>query len=121
MRSAPAARSAAAIAMTEGRFDQTALTLLLRHERPHGDASTEFHTREGPFTLVPLPPAPGAPHRSSLVWLMREASATRRLALSDAELARELRVRSHVMLGEIEIEPGRGAFAMTVQRVSGLT
>ncbi|MDE3177814.1 MAG: FAD-dependent monooxygenase [Pseudomonadota bacterium] len=116
-----AARKAAGIDMSERRFGQTALTLALRHERPHDDASTEFHTREGPFTLVPLPPTADAPHRSSLVWLMRDASAARRLALGEAELARELRVRAHAMLGEIEIEPGMGAFPMTIQRVASLT
>ena len=116
-----ASRKAAGIDMTERRAGQTALTLSLRHERPHGDASTEFHTREGPFTLVPRPPAPGAPHRSSLVWLMREASAARRLALSDAELASEVRAGAHAMLGDVEIESGRGAFAMTMQRVARLT
>ena len=114
-------RKAAGIDMSERRFGQTALTLTLRHTRPHDDVSTEFHTREGPFTLVPLPPGPSAPHRSSLVWLMRDASAVRRLTLSDAELAREVRAYSHAMLGDVEIESGRGAFAMTMQRVSRLT
>ena len=116
-----ASRKAAGIDMTERRAGQTALTLSLRHERPHGDASTEFHTREGPFTLVPLPPAPGAPHRSSLVWLMRDVSAARRLALSDAELSREVRAGAHAMLGEVEIESARCAFPMTMQRVARLT
>ncbi len=85
------ARKAAGIDMSARRFGQTALTMSLRHSRPHDDASTEFHTREGPFTLVPLPPAPGAPHRSSLVWLMRDASAARLDALADADLAAEVR------------------------------
>ena len=31
---------------------------LPRPRRPHEDFSTEFHTREGPFTLVPLPARP---------------------------------------------------------------
>ena len=114
-------RKAANIDMSARPLGQTALTLCLRHSRPHGDASTEFHTREGPFTLVPLPPKPSAPNRSSLVWLMRDASAARRKALSDAELAAEVRARAHVMLGEIEIEGGRGAFPLTIQRVARLT
>ena len=41
---------------TDGRsYPQTALTFNLRHARPHNDISTEFHTENGPFTLVPLP------------------------------------------------------------------
>jgi 2-octaprenyl-6-methoxyphenol hydroxylase len=119
-RASPA-RKAAGIDMTARRFGQTALTVQLRHSRPHDDSSTEFHTREGPFTLVPLPPAPGAPHRSSLVWLMRDRSAERLAALGDEDLGAEIRRRAHAMLGEMQIEGGRGAFPMTIQRVARLT
>ncbi len=115
------ARKAAGIDMTLRRFDQTALTLCLSHSRPHDDASTEFHTREGPFTLAPLPPAAGVPHRSALVWLLREASAARLGALDDLALAAEIRRRSHALLGDVEIEGGRGFFPMTIQRVARLT
>jgi 2-octaprenyl-6-methoxyphenol hydroxylase len=97
------------------------MTLQLRHARDHDDVSTEFHTREGPFTLVPLPPASGAPYRSSLVWLMRDASYTRINALDDAALIAQIRRRAHGFLGDMEIEGARGAFPMTVQRVSRLT
>jgi len=114
-------RKAAGIDMTSRRLGQTALTLCLRHSRPHDDASTEFHTREGPLTLVPLPAKLGAPHRSSLVWLMRDASAARRKALPDAELAAQVRTQVRAMLGEMEIEGGRGAIPMTIQRVARLT
>ena len=114
-------RRAAGVEIRERRFEQMALTLILRHSRSHGDASTEFHTREGPFTLVPLPGVEGAPHRSSLVWLMRQPSFERRRAMPDAELAREIRKGSRAMLGEVAIEGGRGAFPMTLRRVSSLT
>lgn len=57
---ASAARKAAAIDATLHRYGQSALTLFLTHSRPHDDFSTEFHTREGPFTLVPLPPTAAA-------------------------------------------------------------
>ena len=119
-RSSPS-RQAADIDVSVRRFDQTAITLWLRHTRPHDDASTEFHTREGPFTLVPLPPTPEARHRSSLVWLMRDASAERRKALSDADLAEEIRRGARAMLGDMDIEGSRGSFPMTIQRVASLT
>ena len=114
-------RRAAGIGVTTRGFGQTALTLQLRHARDHDDVSTEFHTREGPFTLVPLPPAPGAPYRSSLVWLMRDASYARIGALDDSALIGEIRRRAHGFLGDMEIEGARGAFPMNVQRVSQLT
>lgn len=114
-------RKAAGIEATVRGFGQTALTLQLRHTRDHDDVSTEFHTREGPFTLVPLPPAPGAPHRSSLVWLMRDATYARIGALDDAALLREIHRHAHGFLGEMEVVGAHGAFAMNVQRVSRLT
>ena len=56
------ARAAAGLSVAHRAYPQTAVTLDLAHVLPHGDTSTEFHTRQGPFTLVPLPGA-----RSSLV------------------------------------------------------
>ena len=74
----------------------------LAHTRPHEDYSTEFHTRQGPFTLVPLPAAPGARMRSSLVWVMSHAEAARRAALDDGRSparSRTRRVRSSARCG----------------------
>src|SRR5262249_45690691 len=42
-------RTAAGIETDAHRYPQTALTFSLAHGRPHGDASTEFHTETGPF------------------------------------------------------------------------
>jgi 2-octaprenyl-6-methoxyphenol hydroxylase len=113
-------RRAAGITTSARPFGQSALTVHLRHSRPHDDVSTEFHTRQGPFTLVPLPPAPGAPDRSSLVWLMSEAEGRRRSALGPAELAREIERQSRGLLGRIEIEGERGLFPMLRQNASRL-
>ena len=49
------ARRAAGLEARVHRYPQTALTVHLAHRLPHDDFSTEFHTRGGPFTLVPLP------------------------------------------------------------------
>jgi 2-octaprenyl-6-methoxyphenol hydroxylase len=103
-------RQAAGIA-TDGRaYRQTALTFNLRHQRPHQDSSTEFHTPSGPFTLVPLPGL-----SSSLVLVVDPAEAARIGTLADAELASEIERRSHSILGRIEPEPGRGAFPLATQ------
>ena len=85
-----------------------ALTVCLRHSRPHRDTSTELHTPSGPFTLVPLPG-----RRSSLVWVLDPAEADELIALDDAELSDEIERASHSILGKIEVEPGRGRFALT--------
>ncbi len=99
-------RDAAGSCVVEHEYPQ--LTLCLKHSRPHHDASTEFHTPSGPFTLVPLPG-----QRSSLVWVLDPADADDLAALDDAELSDEIERASHSILGKIEVEPGRGRFPLT--------
>ncbi len=101
-------REAAGIGIDEQDYPQIALTVCLKHSRPHRDTSTEFHTPSGPFTLVPLPG-----NRSSLVWVLEPADADALAALADAELAGEIEHASHSILGKIEVEPSRGQFPLT--------
>ena len=114
-RNSPA-RKAADIEIKEWSYPQTAITGYLRHRRPHDGITTEFHTRFGPFTFVPMPPAADGRKRSSLVWLMPPAEAKRRLALSPRELAAEIEDQSHYRYGAIEIEGKLGAFPMAGMR-----
>jgi 2-octaprenyl-6-methoxyphenol hydroxylase len=86
------------------------LTFNLAHSRPHHDASTEFHTETGPFTLVPLPGA-----RSSLVFVVDPSEESALAALSATAMAQEIERRSHSILGKIEIEPGHGTFPLAVE------
>ncbi len=102
-------REAAGIAVEERDYKQVALTVCLKHTRPHRDTSTEFHTPSGPFTLVPLPGL-----RSSLVWVLDPAQADRVKDLSDEELGLEIERASHSILGKIAVEPGRGQFPLSV-------
>src|SRR5581483_3772378 len=100
-------RAAAGIETQSWSYPQTALTCNLGHGRPHEDTSTEFHTDNGPFTLVPLPG-----RRSSLVFVIDPAEAPRLSGLPDAALGLEVERRSHSILGKVEVEPGRGSFAL---------
>jgi 2-octaprenyl-6-methoxyphenol hydroxylase len=102
-------RAAAGIGMDERDYAQVALTVSFKHARPHRDSSTEFHTPSGPFTLVPLPG-----QRSSLVWVLDTLHADRIAALDDTAIAMEIERASHSILGKIELEPGRGLFALSV-------
>jgi 2-octaprenyl-6-methoxyphenol hydroxylase len=102
-------RAAAGIDTVGRGYPQTALTCNLRHTRPHRDTSTEFHTEAGPFTLVPLPA-----QCSSLVFVVDPAQAPRLAALPDPDMAAEIERRSHSILGNIDVAPGRGIFALTV-------
>jgi 2-octaprenyl-6-methoxyphenol hydroxylase len=111
------ARRAAGLSTRVLRYPQSALTALLAHRLPHGGASTEFHTRTGPFTLVPLPPSDPAPHRSSLVWVMSDEEARRRKGLEDAALAAEIERQARSILGAMRLEGPRGLFPMARQIV----
>ena len=102
-------RAAAGIAVDERGYKQAALTVCLKHTRPHHDTSTEFHTPSGPFTLVPLPGL-----RSSVVWVLDPAQADAIKALDAAALAEEVERASHSILGKITVEPGRGLFPLSV-------
>ncbi|PZN99060.1 MAG: UbiH/UbiF family hydroxylase [Hyphomicrobiales bacterium] len=100
-------RSAAGIAARDWRYPQSALTAILAHARDHRETSTEFHTRKGPFTLVPLPG-----RRSSLVWLLDPDEADGVAALDDAAFARRVEVQAHSLLGAMRLDGPRGRVPM---------
>ena len=93
----------------------------MTHRLPHRDFSTEFHTRQGPFTLAPLPPREAAPNRSSLVWVMSDGEARRREALDDDALAREIERQARSMLGAMRLEGRPGVSPIVRQVVPRIT
>jgi 2-octaprenyl-6-methoxyphenol hydroxylase len=101
-------RASADIRTRAWSYPQSALTTILAHERDHRDASTEFHTRSGPFTLVPLPG-----RRSSLVWVVDRESAARLAGLGDDELAREIERQAQSLLGKMTIDGPRGVVPLS--------
>lgn len=100
-------RRAAGIEAREWTYPQVALTAILGHARDHRDVSTEFHTRAGPCTLVPLPG-----RRSSLVWMLTQAEAKSVAALDDAGFARAVEARTRSILGALSVAGPRGAVPM---------
>jgi 2-octaprenyl-6-methoxyphenol hydroxylase len=100
-------RQAAGITARDWSYPQTALTGIFSHRRDHNDASTEFHTRKGPCTLVPLPGK-----RSSLVWMVDPAQAEELVALDDAAFARRVEQQTHSLLGALTLTGKRGRIPM---------
>ncbi len=115
------ARTKAGLSARTWSYPQVALTALLSHEKPHRNISTEFHTRSGPCTLVPLRPLEGVPHRSSLVWLMTPEEAERRRGLDDVDLAREVAGQVDHVLGAMALDGARGQFPMAGMNAEKLT
>lgn len=100
-------REAAGITARDWSYPQVALTAILSHRREHQDASTEFHTRSGPCTLVPM-----SGRRSSLVWLLEPNEAERIAGLDDAAFARAVERRTHSILGAMTLAGPRGRVPM---------
>ena len=108
-----AAREAANIPVETWAYPQTALTMFLAHDGAHRNFSTEFLTRSGPFTLVPLDGSGNEPHRSSLVWLVSPEDARDLLAMPRERLARKVEQHAHRILGRMRIDGEIGSFPMT--------
>lgn len=104
-------REAAGIEVTGRELKQSALTFNIGHSRPHRNASTEFHTQEGPCVLVPLPG-----QRCSVVWVASPREAERQMALSDDELSEATERQSHSILGRVTVEAGRNLFPLAIER-----
>ncbi|EJC79203.1 Ubiquinone biosynthesis hydroxylase, UbiH/UbiF/VisC/COQ6 family [Rhizobium leguminosarum bv. trifolii WSM2297] len=94
-------RETAAIDTRKWSYPQSAMVLNIAHSLPHQNISTEFHTKHGPFTQVPLPG-----NRSSLVWVQDPAEAAARMELPLAELGSLVEAQMQSMLGKVEVEEG---------------
>jgi 2-octaprenyl-6-methoxyphenol hydroxylase len=107
-------RRAAGLTAKSEPTGQIAITCVFRHQAEHDDVSTEFHTRSGPFTLVPMTRGKDGAPRSSLVWLVKPDEADRLMALDDAAFALACEKRAHSHLGKFTLEGGRGRLPMAI-------
>jgi 2-octaprenyl-6-methoxyphenol hydroxylase len=107
-------RQIAGIGVQTWSYPQSAVTAILAHDRDHRDASTEFHTRHGPFTLVPLPG-----RRSSLVWVTSTEEAQRLADLDNEALAQAIEQQAKSLLGTMRIDGPRGLVPMSGLSVKG--
>ncbi|MBG6209807.1 2-octaprenyl-6-methoxyphenol hydroxylase [Labrenzia sp. EL_126] len=114
-------RQAAGIEVKTWSYPQEAVVLNVEHRLPHQSTSTEFHTRTGPFTLVPLPG-----RQSSVVCVETAQGARDLISMTSTDLELELEKRAHSVLGsfklasEIQSFPlsGLNAHKLTGQRLA---
>ena len=101
-------RETAGISVDSRSYPQTAIVLNFTHDRPHNAISSEFHTRTGPFTQVPLPG-----DRSSLVWVVTPQEATEILALPADTLNRRIEDQMQSILGKVRVDGAPQAWPLT--------
>ena len=102
-----AMRTAAGISTDSWSYDQVAIATSFAHSMGHENISTEYHKSAGPFTTVPLPGG-----CSSLVWMERPSRAEVLMAMDDKELAAEIQIETHGVLGLISNLGPRKSFPM---------
>lgn len=102
-------REAAGISIRTRKAQQAALAFAVSHEREHDFVSTELHTEEGPFTLVPMPG-----RRSSVVWAASPKRAEALRTLSPEALGDAATKASGRLLGRLTVEGPVGFFPITI-------
>ena len=94
--------------VSQRKFDQSALVLNLKHSVPHQNISTEFHTPNGPFTLVPI-----GEKQSSLVCVDLPDEIERLKQLDNANLENELETKSKSILGKLTLISEKQVFPIS--------
>jgi 2-octaprenyl-6-methoxyphenol hydroxylase len=88
-------REASGIQVRGWNYRQAALVAILKVQHQHQGISTEFHTENGPFTLVPLPEG-----KMSLVWVDRPEAVEGAMNLGRSDFSQEVERRSHSIHGQ---------------------
>jgi 2-octaprenyl-6-methoxyphenol hydroxylase len=96
------ARQAAGIEVRNWSYPQSALIGTVEVEFSHGGTSTEFHTRAGPFTLVPLPQ-----NRMSFVWMQSPEATERAAEMPLDEFNRLMERQAHSIHGRMSVDSER--------------
>lgn len=108
-------RDAAGIDVKTWTYPQVAVVLNVEHRLPHNSISTEFHTKTGPFTLVPLPG-----NMSSIVCVETAEGAASLCAMTPEALAVELELRAHSILGDFKLASDVKSFPLSGMNASRL-
>ena len=93
-----AVRGTAGVQTQTKDYGQSALTFLIKHERPHNSTASEFHKPGGPLALVPMPG-----DCSAVVWVEKTEDAQSLLTLKKHELSERVTYLSSGLLGPCEI------------------
>jgi 2-octaprenyl-6-methoxyphenol hydroxylase len=95
-------REAAGIGARGWSYDQVAIVLVARHERPHRGVAQEKFLPGGPFAILPMRDGNAGEHRSSIVWTEEATIARRLLELDAMRFQAEFARRFGDFLGRVE-------------------
>ena len=99
-------------------YGQSGLVAFIDSERPHQATCWQRFLPGGPLALLPFVGADAAGrdgHRSSIVWTLPEAEATRLLHAGEDEFLRELQTAFAGTLGALVLASKRAAFPLRRQ------
>lgn len=80
-------REQAGIPLSRWGYGQVCIVSTLTHEHPHRQVAYERFQASGPFAILPTPD----PHRSCVVWTVRQADRDWLMGLSEAEFLQAIR------------------------------
>ena len=95
-------REEAGIGARAWSYNQIAIVLVARHERPHRGVAQEKFLPGGPFAILPMRNSEKGEHRSSIVWTERADLARRLLELDAPRFQHEFARRFGDHLGRVE-------------------
>lgn len=102
-------REAAGIEAVRWQYPQTGIVCSVRHEAAHQGVAQEHFMAAGPFAILPM-----TRNRSSIVWTERSTLAPAFMEMDDAAFAAALGERFGTYLGDIEVNPGRWSYPLSV-------
>lgn len=91
-------------------YRQSGVVCTLRHALPHRSTAYQIFMREGPLGILPLPGG----HESSIVWSVARETATRLMALDDAEFLDAIRPAFGAFLGKISLKGRRYSYPLSL-------
>jgi 2-octaprenyl-6-methoxyphenol hydroxylase len=107
-------REAAGIGARRWTYGQTGIVCSFAHEKPHGGRAVERFFPDGPFAILPQTGTADHPHRSSIVWALRDDVAASVMQLADGPFTAEAQVRVGEELGALELASRRWHYPLTL-------
>lgn len=107
-------REDAGIGARKWSYDQIAIVMVARHERPHRGVAQEKFSPGGPFAMLPMKDGANGEHRSSIVWTERADLAKRLLALDPPSFQAEFARRFGDHLGHVELAGPRWSHPLSL-------